>query len=119
MHRTLKLKTDFAKVRLGTYIRKKIAAQTIAGMLFYGNTYAFAACEQEVASLCSSGDSRCLQDAAQSVAQAANDCKTPEVRQRNASLWQATPQFFDGQPNEHAFWRCVAQLCDVPRETIK
>jgi hypothetical protein len=80
-------------------------------LLVNGGT-AFAACEQEAARLCASGDSGCLEDAAKSVEQAISDCKTSEGRQQNGALWQATPTFFDGQPHERMFWRCVAHLCD-------
>jgi hypothetical protein len=79
--------------------------------LTHGGT-ALGACEREAAQLCSSGDPRCLEGAAQSVEQAMADCKTPEGRQQNAALWQATPTFFDGEPYEHRFWRCVAHVCD-------
>lgn len=101
------------------YPRSNICASAIrvvAATLLFGTTYAFAACEQESALLCSSGDPRCLEDAVKSVEQAASDCQTQEGRLKNASLWEATPQFFDGEPHEHVFWRCVARLCDGPEE---
>lgn len=88
------------------------AIDMLAIVLLLSGGSAFAACEQEAARLCASGDSRCLEGAAKSVEQAASDCKTSEGRQQNAALWQATPAFFDGQPYEHTFWRCVASLCD-------
>jgi hypothetical protein len=87
----------------------------LAIVLLLSGSTAFAACEQEAARLCASGDSRCLEGAAKSVEQAISDCKTPEGRQEKAALWQATPTFFDGQPDEHRFWRCVASLCDDNR----
>ena len=88
----------------------------IATALLMSGTQAFAACEQESALLCSSGDPRCLEDAANWVAQAAGDCKTPQGRLQNAAMWQAAPQFFDGEPHEHVFWRCIARLCDAPQD---
>lgn len=52
----------------------------LAIVLLLGGGSAFAACEHEAERLCSSGDPRCLTDAAKSVEQAVADCKTPEGR---------------------------------------
>jgi hypothetical protein len=72
---------------------------------------ACAACEDEAAQMCSSSDDRCLRDAADSVQNAAKDCKDPQNGKANAALWRATPHFFDGKPFEKQFWRCVAKAC--------
>ncbi|WP_321963722.1 hypothetical protein [Paraburkholderia sp. J7] len=98
-----------------THFPIKIAAQIMAAALYLTVGCAFAACEKEAAAMCLQGDARCLDGAAKSVEQAANDCKTPEGRIQSASLWQATPGFFDNAPHEHEFWRCVARLCDPPQ----
>jgi hypothetical protein len=103
---------SFANSRLAS----RTAAGTIAIMALltaYPALPAFAACEQEAARLCSNGDARCLEDAAKTIQQVMDDCKTPEARKQNAAMWQSTPSYFDGQPHEHAFWRCAAQLCDA------
>ena len=92
-----------------------IAAQILAAALCLTASGAFAACEKEAAAMCSHGDPQCRDGAAKSVEQAANDCKTSEGRMQSASLWQATPSFFDNAPHEHEFWRCVAQQCDPPQ----
>jgi hypothetical protein len=105
--------------RVCTSFSLKTAARFFSVSLCLGSSYAYAACEQEAASLCADGNPRCLQDAAKSVEQAANDCKTPEGRQQNASLWEATPSFFDNAPYEHIFWRCVARQCDGSQEPGK
>ncbi len=90
----------------------KAAIGMLAIVLLMRGGIALGACEQEAAQLCSSGDPRCLEGAAKSVEQAMADCKTREGKQQNAALWEATPTFFDGQPYEHRFWRCVARACD-------
>ena len=99
-----------------THLSIKIAARIMLAALCLSGSSVFAACEKEAAALCSHGDPQCLDGAAKSVAQAANDCKTPEGRIQNASLWQATPSFFDNAPHEHEFWRCVARQCDSPQQ---
>lgn len=101
-------------LRRFTHFPTKIAAQFMAAALCLTAGCAFATCEKEAAAMCSQGDPRCLDGAAKSVEQAANDCKTPEGRIQSASLWQATPSFFDNAPHEHEFWRCVARQCDPP-----
>ena len=113
MHGSIHL--DAARFRQRTRHAGGVAIDMLAIVLLLSGGSAFAACEQEAARLCASGDSRCLDSAAQSVEQAVSDCKTPEGRQEKAALWQATPAFFDGQPYEHMFWRCVARLCDDRR----
>lgn len=99
-----------------SHLRARMAGhatiETLAIAVLLSSGTAFAACEQEAARLCASGDPRCLEGAAKSVEQAINDCKTSEGRKQNAALWQATPSFFDGQPYEHMFWRCVARMCE-------
>jgi hypothetical protein len=102
----------YPRSRLCTSFSIKFAARLFSFSLVLVSGYGYAACEQEAASLCSDGNPRCLQDAAKSVEQAADDCRTPEGRQQNASLWEATPSFFDNAPHEHVFWRCVARQCD-------
>jgi hypothetical protein len=97
------------------HLPTRMAARIILAALCLSGGYTYAACEQEAASLCSNGDPHCLADAAKSVEQATNDCKTDAGRQQNASLWEATPSFFDNAPHEHAFWRCVARQCDAPQ----
>lgn len=84
----------------------------LAIMLLSSSASAFAVCEQEVARLCSSGSPRCIEDATKTIAQASSDCKTPEGRKDKGPMWQSTPDFFDGQPIEKVFWRCVARICD-------
>jgi hypothetical protein len=102
--------------RFCTNLPIKIAARIIVTALCLGGGVAYAACEQEAAALCLDSNPRCIEDAMKSAGQAANDCKTPEGRQQNASLWQATPSFFDNAPHEHVFWRCVARQCDAPAQ---
>ncbi|MEX3968576.1 hypothetical protein AB4Y42_41610 [Paraburkholderia sp. EG286B] len=104
---------------LFTHFPIKIAAQIMAAALCFNAGCAFAACEKEAAAMCAQGDPQCLDGAAKSVEQAVNDCKTPEGRIQSASLWQATPSFFDNAPHEHEFWRCVAQQCDTPQSPGK
>ena len=109
----LKAKWGFASPRVAIPVPKLVAIRIVATVLSLGSGYAFAACEQETALLCSSGDPRCLADAAKTVAQVTGECSTPQGRSQHAALWQATPAFFDGEPHEHVFWRCVSQLCDA------
>jgi hypothetical protein len=115
----LDLKWAFFGPRFCLDLSIKTAARIISIVLCLGGSYAYAACEQEAAALCSGGNPHCLEDAARSVEQATNDCKTPEGRQQYASLWQATPSFFDNAPHEHVFWRCVARQCDAPQDSGK
>ena len=115
----IKCKQVFSGPRPFSHLPLKITALLFVVTLCLSGHFAYAACEKEVAALCSQGDPRCLDGAAKSVEQAANDCKTPEGRIQNASLWQATPSFFDNAPHEHEFWRCVAHQCDSPQQPGK
>lgn len=119
MHVPPNIQWSFASPRICSHGATKIAARIIVAIMCLGSAYVFAACEEEAARLCSSTGARCLEDAAKSVEQAISDCHTPEGRKQHASLWQATPQFFDGQPQEHVFWRCVSRLCEAPQQASK
>jgi len=68
--------------------------------------YAF--CETEARSACAETDQQCIDNAGTAVTNAVRDCK---VSAGNAQLWIATPNFFDGRPQEKQFWRCVATAC--------
>ncbi|QBR02180.1 hypothetical protein [Paraburkholderia pallida] len=109
----------FARPRLSSNLPIKLATRIISAALCLSSGYVSAACEQEAAALCPDGNPRCLADAAKSVEQAANDCKSVVGRFLNASMWQETPQFFDNSPHERVFWRCVARQCDDPQEPGK
>jgi hypothetical protein len=71
--------------------------------------YAF--CETEAMSACGASDQQCVSDAATAVTHALRDCKASVAGNGNAQLWTASQNFFDGQPQEKQFWRCVATAC--------
>ncbi|HKQ82086.1 MAG TPA: hypothetical protein VJS42_07800 [Steroidobacteraceae bacterium] len=115
----IKCQQAFAGTPHFSHFPLNIPALCVVATLCLSGSVAYAACEREIAAVCSQGDPRCLDGAAKSVEQAANDCKTPEGRNQYASLWQATPSFFDNAPHEHEFWRCVAQQCNPPPQPGK
>lgn len=71
--------------------------------------YAF--CETEAMSACAANDQQCVDDAGTAVTHAVRDCKASVAGNGNARLWTASQNFFDGQPQEKQFWRCVATAC--------
>ncbi|HEY1608970.1 MAG TPA: hypothetical protein VGG24_06870 [Paraburkholderia sp.] len=116
MHAPLRLQCEFPGLRFRAHVGgKTIIRVIIATAILSGIGNAFAACEEEAAGLCASGDPDCVSGATKWVAQATADCSTPDGRQQHAAMWQATVGFFDGEPLEHVFWRCIAQICDAPR----
>jgi hypothetical protein len=73
------------------------------------SVYAF--CETEARSACAKNDQQCIDNAGTAVTNAVRDCKVSVGKAGNAQLWTATPNFFDGRPQEKQYWRCVATAC--------
>jgi len=82
-----------------------------AAALLLESSSLYAFCEAEARSACAVNDQQCIDNAGTVATNAVRDCKVSVGRTGNAQLWIATQNFFDGQPQEKQYWRCVATAC--------